>query len=142
MSPPKLVRVVFDTNALISAAIIPGSVSRRALLHAVQNFQLVHSDATWAELYEVIHRSKFDRYLPGNGRNDFLLGIARVSEFVDVSISITDCPDPKDNKFLELAVEAGAQIIVSGDGHLKNMTPYKGIDIITPAQMTVASPEA
>lgn len=47
MSPSNLPRIVFDTNALVSAAILPESVSRWALLHAVEHFQLVHSRATW-----------------------------------------------------------------------------------------------
>jgi predicted nucleic acid-binding protein len=47
-------RIVFDTNVLISAAILRGSVSRKALLHAVECFQLVQSDQTWAEFAEVI----------------------------------------------------------------------------------------
>ena len=126
--------VVFDTNALVSAAIISGSVSRRALLHALEHFQLVHSDQTWAELGEVLLRSKFDRYLPGMARYEFMLAVARASRFVDVSISITACPDPKDDKFLELAVVAGAEYLISGDGHLRNMSPFQGIRIVTPAE--------
>lgn len=126
-------RIVFDTNALVSAAILPKSVSRRALLHAAGNLQLVHSEATWRELSEVIGRKKFDRYLSADARSEFLLLMARISEIVQTSSSITDCPDPKDNKFLELAVDANAAIIVSGDGHLKNMHPFRGIAILAAA---------
>ena len=64
MTQSNLPRIVCDTNALVSAAILPGSVSRQALLYAVENFQLVHSEETWAELDEVIGRKKFDRYFP------------------------------------------------------------------------------
>lgn len=133
MSRSNLQRIVFDTNALLSAAILPGSVSGKALLHAVENFKLVQSEATWKEFAEVVTRKKFDRYLPDSGRNEFILVVARASVFVQTSISITDCADPKDNKFLELAVEAEAQIIVTGDNHLLEMHPFRGIAIVSPA---------
>lgn len=129
----ELPRIVFDTNALISAAILPKSVSRQALLRLPGRYQLVHSMETWWELSVVIQRGKFDRYLPGDGRAEFLMLLARISEFVEAATVITDCPDPKDNKFLALALAAGAALIVSGDGHLRNMHPYRGIDIVTPA---------
>lgn len=124
--------VVVDTNVLISAALLPASVSARALLFAVEHYQLVQSEATWAEFCEVISRTKFDRYLSGSDKNNFLLSIARASEFVDVTVSVNDCSDPKDNKFLELAMSVRASIIVSGDVHLQEMHPYNGITILNP----------
>ncbi len=135
MSPTDLPRIVFDTNALISAAILPNSVSRQALLHIPSRYQLVHSIETWWELTSVIQRSKFDRYFPSEGRAEFLMLLARISKFVEVSTVVTDCPDPKDNKFLALACDAHAPLIVSGDGHLRNMHPYRGIDIVAPAAL-------
>jgi putative PIN family toxin of toxin-antitoxin system len=126
-------RIVVDTNVLVSAAILPGSVSRQALLHAVENFQLVHSENTWAELSDVVFRKKFDRYFQESNRNEFLLVMARVSEFLTTSSTVTDCPDPKDNKFLELAIDAGAATIVSGDKHLLSLHPYRGVSVMTPA---------
>ena len=135
MTLSNLPRIVFDTNILISAAILPASISRKSLLHAVENFQLVHSESTWAELDEVVSRKKFNRYFPDTTRSEFLLLMARASEFLSTVISIADCPDPKDNKFLELAVEAGVSIIVSGDNHLLSMHPYRGISIMTPADL-------
>lgn len=135
MIPTDLPRIVFDTNALISAAILPDSVSRRALLRVPGCYQLVHSRETWWELTTVIERSKFDRYFPNEGRAEFLILLARIGEFIDVSTVVTDCPDPKDNKFLALACDACAQLIVSGDGHLRNMHPYRDIGIVTPAAL-------
>jgi len=46
---------------------------------------------------------------------------------------ITDCRDPKDNKFLELAVEANASCIVTGDKDLLVLDPFRGIPILTAA---------
>jgi uncharacterized protein len=51
-----------------------------------------------------------------------------------VDAVINECPDAADNKFLELAVSCGASVIVSGDPHLRNMHPFRGITIATPAE--------
>lgn len=134
MKAGKARRVVFDTNALISAAILPRSVSRKAFRHTLEHYRLVHSHATAGELHDVIHRRKFDRYFSGSEREEFLLLIARSSELLSVDIVIRDCPDPADNKFLELAVASGAGLIVSGDPHLRHMHPFRGITIATPAE--------
>lgn len=45
--------------------------------------------------------------------------------------TITDCRDPKDNIFLELALTCQAQYLVSGDKDLLSLHPYQGIQIIT-----------
>ena len=134
MTQTELPSVVFDTNALISAAILYASSSRQALLFATRNFSLVHSSATWRELSEVIARKKFDRYFPGESRNEFLLTLARVSRFIEPKLTITDCIDASDNRFLELAIETTATIIVSGDEHLRSMNPWREISILSPSE--------
>lgn len=124
--------MVFDTNALISAAILPRSISRKAFRHALEHCRLVHSYATASELHQVINRPKFDRYFSAGEREEFLFFVARASELLPVDVVITECPDAADNKFLELAVSAAARIIVSGDPHLRTMHPFRGITIATP----------
>jgi uncharacterized protein len=47
---------------------------------------------------------------------------------------VTDCRDPKDNKFLALALDANAQTIVTGHQDLLVMHPYSGVAICTPVQ--------
>lgn len=47
---------------------------------------------------------------------------------------VTDCSDPKDNMFLEAAVEGRADCIVSGDKHLLRMKTFRGVDILTVGQ--------
>lgn len=124
-------RIVFDTNALISAAILPNSISYRALKLAEAHYQLVMSHATWMEFHEVITRASLDRYFPSfETRQDFILLISRSVEYVSVTSVITDCTDPKDNMLLELAVDGGAAILVSGDDDLKSMGHYRDIVIL------------
>ena len=126
-------RVVFDTNVLISAAILKNSISAKAFRHGLENFALVHSGATFAELAEVLERPKLAKYLNELEREAFLSLVAQASLPVDVRSSITDCADPKDNKFLELAIDANATIIVSGDAHLLTLHPYHAVSIVSPA---------
>ena len=126
-------RIVFDTNALISAAILPNSASRKAFLLAVQKFQLVSSKAASDELVGVIERTHLDKYFAGaNTRYSFLMLISQLSDVVETHSIITDCRDPDDNKILELAVGVGAKIIVCGDNDLLVLNPYQGIEILRP----------
>ena len=50
---------------------------------------------------------------------------------------ITACRDPKDDKFLELAVNGHADLIVSGDADLLTLNPFQGTPIVTPADFVV-----
>ena len=129
----KRLRVVFDTNVLVSAAILSKSISAKAFRHGLENFELVHSGATYAELAEVLERPKFVKYLTELECETFLSLVAQASKPVEVHSIIADCVDPKDNKFLELAIDANATIIVSGDTHLLTMNPYRVVTILSPA---------
>jgi predicted nucleic acid-binding protein len=55
---------------------------------------------------------------------------------VDPVESVSDCRDAKDNKYLELALAAGASAIITGDGDLLALDPWRGIRIVTPADYT------
>ena len=130
-------RIVVDTNVLISAALLPQSASARALARTVEEFQLIQSEATLGELIDVIMRPKFVRYLDEERRSRFLFVLAQVSEVIGVQTRVTECSDPKDNKFLELAIDGKAQLIVSGDSHLRDLHPFRGIAIVTPREFLV-----
>jgi putative PIN family toxin of toxin-antitoxin system len=125
-------RIVIDTSLAISAAILPNSISAKAFSLALKNFQLVASDSTLAELVDVIYRPKFNKYLSDEARLEFLTLYAQSSEIVSVTSVITDCIDPKDNQFLALAIDATASFILSGDPHLIDMNPYRGVAIVDP----------
>jgi uncharacterized protein len=125
--------IVFDSNALISAAILPNSASRKAFKLATQTFQLVTSKATLEELIEVIERPHLDKYFGStNTRFSFLMLIAQLGENVETHSIITDCRDPDDNKILELAIDGNAKIIVCGDNDLLVLNPFRDIDILRP----------
>jgi len=63
---------------------------------------------------------------------EFLAALVREGELVEVSESVTDCRDPDDNKFLELAVGGNATHIISGDKDLLALNPFRGIPVLTP----------
>lgn len=57
------VRVVFDTNTLISAVLLAQSIPDRAFQVARSSCSLLFSDTTFDELQQVITRTKFDKYV-------------------------------------------------------------------------------
>ena len=128
-------RIVVDTSVAISAALLPQSAPAKAFALALMKFQLVASDSTIAELVEVIYRPKFVRYLNDETILEFLSILSQSSEFITVTSKVNDRVDPKDNQFLELALDAQAKIILSSDPHLTSMHPYKGISIMTPRSL-------
>jgi uncharacterized protein len=126
-------RFVFDTNTIISASLLLGSVSNRALLHAFEIGTIMVSHTTFAELTEVLFRKKFDKYLSIERKIQIIQKLEHDTRLCEVNVTITDCRDPKDNKFLELAVESGASCIITGDKDLLVLHPYKNIPILSPA---------
>lgn len=50
---------------------------------------------------------------------------------------VRDCRDPTDGKYLELALAAGAEAIVSSDGDLLALDPWRGVRIVTAAAYVV-----
>ena len=59
--------------------------------------------------------------------------ILHASETVSITRTVQACRDPLDDKFLELAVNGNADIIISGDNDLLSMNNFDGIPIVTPA---------
>jgi len=122
---------VVDTNTLISAFILPNSVSRKALNKARKEGQIVLSEATATEFIDVFIRPKFDKYLPLELRLEIIDDFKLLTFSANPTIQITDCRDPKDNKFLELAVSASANCIITGDQDLLSLNPFRAISIIS-----------
>jgi putative PIN family toxin of toxin-antitoxin system len=91
------------------------------------------SEDTLSDLAATLSRSKFDPYVSREDRQSFFELFARVSEWVAVTSTFRVCRDTKDNMFLELAVDGKADLIVTGDKDLLELTPFQGIAIITPA---------
>ena len=125
----------FDTNILISAALISGSAADVAVRRVQEKCEpLVFSDATFAELEEVLMREKFNRYVAMESSRE-LLEVWRSSAFFmplsGIRVTVTDCRDAADNKFLELALASETKVIATGDPDLLVLNPWRKIRILT-----------
>jgi putative PIN family toxin of toxin-antitoxin system len=132
MSPEP--RYVFDNSAVVSAFLFELSVPGQAFYAALERGEILVSPTTFAELSEVLGRKKFDRYLTRDEREQFLAMLVREATVVEITEKVRACRDPKDDKFLELAVSGGASCLVTGDQDLLVLHPFRGVRIVTPAQ--------
>ncbi len=126
-------RVVVDGCALVSRLLLPDSVPGRAVRRAVDDAQILLSEPVMEELADVLGRAKFDSYVTVAHRQRFLRLLGRVAEIVPIVYTVRECRDSRDDKFLELAVNGEADLIVTGDDDLLVLNPFRGIPIMTPA---------
>lgn len=126
-------RLVIDTNLLISHLMQPGSVPDRAVHAAMEFHYVLISEATMLELAEVLWRPKFERYVSPEAREQLLVQLSKAGEMIPILHTIRACRDPRDDKFLELAVNGAAQAILSGDADLLALHPFRSISIVSPA---------
>jgi putative PIN family toxin of toxin-antitoxin system len=127
------VRAVVDTNVFISYLLRPGSVPGLAVKKIFATTTTLRSVATWDELRIVVRRSKFTPYFRAGVIDAFLDFIEESSELVHIPSRIRACRDPRDDKFLEVAVHGGADMLITGDADLLEMHPFQRVAILTPA---------
>lgn len=130
----ELAYIVIDTNVLISAGLLPQSKTAQVLALAVEHFVIAHNKDTWHELETRIARPKFDRYFGDSGRLRHLAKIAQSIQRFEVSAAVSVSRDKTDDKFIELAIDSGASILISGDPDLRVVKTFKGIEILSPTQ--------
>ena len=115
-------RVVFDTNVFVSALVIPSSRSEEAYHRAiVREFQLVTSVAILTELAGTL-RTKFG--WEGVVVTRAIKSISRVAEVVKTVPHLEVVRDATDNRILECAEKAAADLIVTGDPHLLRLRRF------------------
>ena len=127
-------RAVVDTGVLISRILLPKSVPGQVVSKVVRYGRLLASTATMEELADVLARPKFDPYLTVAERQRFLRLVGRVAERVPIIHRIEACRDAKDDKFLELAINGNAAVVVTGDDDLLVLNPFRDVPILTPAE--------
>jgi len=125
-------RFVVDNNILVSRLLAPNSIPAQALRVVVEKGKLLISADTLRELSVVLSRKKFDKYVSLENRQEFIQRLGVISELILIQTRIIICRDPRDNKFLELAVDGKAQIIITGDQDLLILNPFENIDVLTP----------
>jgi putative PIN family toxin of toxin-antitoxin system len=125
-------RVVLDTNVLVSAALKQKSTPGMAALVVERRGGLLKSLPTEQQLFEVIARPYFDALIDCDTRA-WLKKLMAAAELVTITERIVACRDPTDDKFLELAVNGHADLVVSGDADLLALNPFRDIPIVTAA---------
>ena len=127
-------RVVIDTNVFISGLLSSTSTPAKVVDRAIEQGQLLASSATLRELMTKLLSPKFDRCVSRERRNALLERLAPHVELVEIVQRIQAARDPKDDKFLEVAINGEAQVLVSGDSDFLTLHPFRGIAILTPAE--------
>ena len=128
-------RVVVDTNVIISAAISKKSTSFLALELVIDFHKILISSPTFEELQGTLYQLKFERYFfPEDTRPGILETVLRYSSVVVPTVKVNICRHSKDNKFLELALAGKADCIITGDTDLLILHPFENIPIITPKE--------
>jgi uncharacterized protein len=125
-------RLVIDTNVFISALLFKQSLPFQIVRFAFEENVILISDFTFAEIKKVLLRKKFDKYLSSEERHIFLAKLSTASENIIISENFNLCRDPKDNCFLDLAMNGYANFIITGDNDLLVLNPFNNIEIITP----------
>jgi len=127
-------KAVFDTNILVSAWFWEGNESKlmesveEGFIHGYSSKQLIE------ELCRILGYPKFNLSQDEveSIRSYYLLLFRIVSPMQAVNIMLQD---PSDNMVLECALEAEAEYIVSGDHHLLNVGEFRGVKIVTAAEL-------
>ena len=125
-------KVVFDTNILVSAVVFPGGRAESALLRVMEERDhLVLSKAILDELLGVLAR-KFSREAEELARIAVL--VSDLSLTVRPRARLRVVKDDPDNRVLECAVAGRADLIVTGDKELLALGEYRASRIITPRE--------
>ena len=125
-------RIVVDTNCLLSRLLLADTSPARAVRKAVDSSLLLVSEATMEELADVLGRSRFDRYVSLEDRQQFLRLLGRIAELVTIIYAVRECRDPEDDKFLEVALNGRADVILTDHRDLLELDPWRGVEILSP----------
>ena len=133
-------RVVVDTNVIVSGVIVPHGAPRRILeaWHAGQ-VTMVTSETIIAEVARVLHYPRIrERYNLTEDDIAVVIDSLRTdAEMVAGLYEVHRSTDPADDMFLACALEGRAEYIISGDVHLLEIGHYHGVLIVTPRQFAV-----
>lgn len=125
-------RLVLDTNVLISAILSPNSISAKILNWGEDNGVILYSAATLNEVLSVLGRSKFSKYIDHDDIDGLSIRIKTVWLFVEILNQVQLCRDPKDDKFIDLAMNGDASYLFTGDNDLLVLNPIANTSVINP----------
>jgi uncharacterized protein len=126
------IRLVLDTNVLVSAILSPASISAKILNWGEDNGVILYSTATLTEVLSVLGRSKFSKYIDHDDIDGLSIRIKTVWLFVEILNQVQLCRDPKDDKFIDLALNGEASYLITGDSDLLVLNPIQNTSVINP----------
>ena len=129
MSAP--LRIVIDTNVLVSALLFEHSVPARAVQLAFREHRVLMSVATSSEIQAVLG-SKLSGALSEKVRTEFIKKLQLAAIPIQVVSTFAICRDTRDDKFLQLAIDGEAHGPVTGDADLLDLNSFRGVRIMTP----------
>lgn len=130
-------RIVIDTNVLVSALFWKGTPHTLLSQVRLGDFELVMSHVLFEELTEVIARPKFTSILQRTTRThqQILSELHVLAEMISAPpLPHTVCRDPDDDAVLACALAARADLIVSGDDDLLTLKEFQQIPIVTASE--------
>jgi putative PIN family toxin of toxin-antitoxin system len=133
MPLPLRPRIVIDTNIFVSQVLNFSSKPSLAVLKAEQTAEILIFKSIFDEIAQVFRRRKLERYITAAVREAAIERIRSIATWVEPSLHLHVCRDPRDDKFLEVAVHGRADPILTGDADLLALHPFQGIAILTPA---------
>ena len=129
-------KVVLDTNVLVSAVIFPGGPPETVYRSVIEGrVELVTSRPLLLEFGRVL-TTKFG--WESERARQATRQLARLGRVVKPSESVREISaDPADDRVLEAALEGKASVIISGDRHLLRLRSWRGIRILSPSDFVV-----
>lgn len=124
-------KLVIDTNILISAVLSSQGAPAKLVQSALSQHRLVFSQATFDELRTRIYRPKFDRYISLEDRERLLRDFNACAVWVEIGEPGQYCRDRDDDHFIEAALKAQADYLVSGDKDLLEAPPVQGLHVVS-----------
>ncbi len=123
-----------DTNVLVSA-LIGKSYPNQIVYDCIFGRRVTAciSDDVLNEYKSVLNRSKFDRFPDFRGNSEIMLvRLEEISDHYEPTVKLALIKDDPDNRFLELALIAGADFIVTGNTNDFTFPDYEGTRIVSP----------
>lgn len=125
-------RVVIDTNLFVSALINQNSRQRLNLVLEKTAIHILSDDALMAEIYEVINRQKFKKYVTQSEIDEFYKLIQERAIRVETHSIVLISPDPKDDFLLVICLDGDAEYLLTGNKiDLLDLVQFHKTKIIT-----------
>ncbi len=128
---PDKPRIVLDTNLLISRALTPNSLIAGVVRMITEYCDLLASQATMYEFATVLKHVRSKNYIKQDEATMLITFYREMVESVPIIEKVRKCRDPKNDKFLELAVNGQAEYLVTNDRGLLLFHPFGSTQILT-----------